>query len=220
MRYYLYALLSLLIWSQSDVAFCSQPSDLPLYKILFYNQIPEYSPQKLDVTKYPETVRDRLIEYQKRAKHFKSKFASSKGPWEQRMAFNKKIQVEQGIVSLISTKGIEDIAYQFAKNAPMSYEWEGNSDGPLNEAEFAEDYLHQNPNTPIKPYLILFLVHHYRIAFECLDFEKKFEAQANAAGKYQQYLKMARDEKDPLIGLIAADIDKESYIYIKTQKHP
>jgi hypothetical protein len=33
-------------------------------------------------------------------------------------------------------------------------------------------------------------------------------------------LKLAKSEKDPLVGFIADDIDNDSYLYIKTEKHP
>jgi hypothetical protein len=31
---------------------------------------------------------------------------------------------------------------------------------------------------------------------------------------------MAKDEKDPLVGLIADDINNDSYLYIKAEHHP
>jgi len=72
----------------------------------------------------------------------------------------------------------------------------------------------------LKPYLLLFLVHRYRIVYECLDHEKNYRKQVEISEKYHQYLKAAKNEEDPLVGLIADDIDKQNYLYIKTGKQP
>ena len=224
MRYLFIAIIYLLLAGINQPAICGQSAtDISLYKTLLYNKIPEYSPAKLNINEYPKEYHARLLEYVKRWKNFKSKMTKPKVPWEQQMAFEKQIQVERGIVSLISlinTKGIEDLAAEYASNASISYEWEGMSDGPIGEAEDAEDYLNSNPQSPLKPYLVLFLIHRYRIAFECFSFEKNAERQAMASNKYREYLKMATADKDPLLVLIASDIDKQSYLYVKTERHP
>jgi len=221
MRYFFLAIIYLLLAGNNQHAICGQTStDISLYKTLLYNEIPEYSPTKLNINEYPKEYHARLLAYIKRWKNVKSKMTNRKGSWEQQMAFGKQIQVERGIVSLINTKGIEDLAAKYARSASISYEWEGMSDGPIGEAEDAEYYLVSNPQSPLKPYLILFLLHRYRIAFECFGFEKKPEKQSMASNKYREYLKMAKYEKDPLMGLMASDIDKQSYLYVKTVQHP
>jgi hypothetical protein len=221
MRYLFIAIIYLLLAGINQPAICGQPAtDISLYKTLLYNKTPEYSPAKLNINEYPKEYHARLLEYIKRWKNFKSKMTNPKGPWERQMAFEKQIQVERGIVSLINTKGIEDLAAEYASNASIGYEWEGMSDGPFGEAEDAEAYLNSNPQSPLKPYLVLFLLHRYRIAFECFGFEKNAARQAMASNKYREYLKTAMADKDPLIALIASDIDKQSYLYVKTERHP
>ena len=132
--------------------------------------------------------------------------------------------VEKGIVSLINSKGIEKAAADYARSAKLYYEWEGFADSPLDEARYAEDYLGKKPTTVIKPYLILFLAHRYRCAYECLEFEQKFDEQKAISEKYQQYLRMAKEYPDrsvsPLVKLIAEDLDAEPYLYLKTKNHP
>lgn len=220
-RYIIFVIVCLLLSGHHQMANSGDSSaDVSLYKTLFFNQIPEYSPAKLNVTEYHKEHHARLFEYIARWRNFKSKIAAPHGPWEQKVVVEKKIQVERGIVSLIKTKDVEDLAATYASGASISMEWEGMSDGPLGEAGAVEHFLDGNPQSPLKPYLILFLLHRYRIAFECLGFEKKPEKEAMASNKYQEYLNMAKAEKDSLIGLIATDIDKQKYLYIKTEKHP
>ena len=198
----------------------SQTRDISLYKSLFYNEIPEYAPARLDASLFPQEFRGRLMTYIERARNFHSKLKPLHSTPESKMKFAKLVQVEKGIVLLIDAKGIEVAAATYAKNAKIYMEWEGMCDGPIEEARYAEDYLIQNPSTPIKPYLMLFLIHRYRIAFECLDHENDNVRQDEVAAKYRKYQHMARAEKDPLIGLIADDIDKQNYLYIETKKHP
>lgn len=220
MRYLVVVIALLQFFFQSQELFASQVHELSLYESLFYNEIPEYSPSRLDISHFPKEVQVRLITYIERAKKFRSKLKQPHGPAENKMGFPKLVQVEKGVVSLIDIAGIEDIAAAYARNAKIYLEWEGMSEGPLEESRYAEEYLKQNSGTPIKPYLLLFLIHRYRIAFECLANEKDDERQAETAAKYHQYMKMARAEKDPLIGAIADDISKQSYLYIDTKKYP
>ncbi len=222
MRFVFLVILCLLLPGNNQLANGEQPSvgDSSLYKTLLFNEIPEYSPAKLNINAYPEAYRARLLEYRTRWKSFQSHIAVGKGSREEQMVLKKKIQVERGIVSLVNTKGIGELAAEYADKAPISLEWEGMSDGPIGEAEYAENELDRNPQSPMKPYLVLFLLHRYRIAFECLDYEKEPETQAMVSNKYREYLKMAKADKDILVGLIAGDIDKQHYLYIKTEKHP
>lgn len=220
MRYFAIVIVLTQFIFLSQAVYGRQDREPSLYKSLFYNEIPEYSPSRLDISSFSKELQVRLITYITRAKNFHSKLKQPHASAENKMGFPKLIQVERGIVSLIDVAGIEDIAVSYARNAKLYLEWEGLSDGPLEEARYAENYLKQNPNTPIKPYLLLFLAHRYRIAFECLENEKDDEGQVETADKYQQYLKMARAEKDPLIGVIADDLNKQAYLYIKTEKHP
>ena len=220
MRYLVIVIALIQFFIPSQEVRGRQAGEFSLHESLFYNEIPEYSPSRLDVSHFSKELQGRLITYIERAKKFRSKLKQPHGPTENKMGFPKLVQVEKGIVLLIYSAGIEDTAATYARNAKIYLEWEGMSDGPLEEARYAENYLKQNPSTPIKPYLLLFLVHRYRIAFECLDNEKDDERQAETAAKYQQYLKLARSEKDPLIGAIADDINKQSYLYIRTIKQP
>lgn len=192
-----------------------------LYKSVFYSYIPEYDLSKFDTKALPKNIRIRVNEYIERSKKFRSQLIKPKaGEGPKLWGFRKRQVVEKAIVSLIKAEGIENIASKYAKEAVLYYEWEGMSDGPLPEAEFAEEYLKTHPETPIKPYLFLFLIHRYRCAFECLVFEKNLEAQKEASKKYQLYLKYAKESSDPLIRMIAEDIDKQQYLYIKTEKYP
>ena len=220
MRYLVIFIVLTQFFFLSENVYGRQGREISLYESLFYNEIPELTPARLDISHFPKEFQNRLITYIERTKTFRSKLKQPHGSAETKMGFPKLVQVEKGIVLLIDIGGIEDLAAAYARNAKIYLEWEGMSGGPLEEARYAENYLQHNPTTPIKPYLLLFLIHRYRVAFECLDNETDEERQAETARKYQQYLKMARAEKDPLVSMIADDINKQSYLYIKSKKHP
>jgi hypothetical protein len=192
-----------------------------LYRSVFYGSIPEYDTPKLNTEGLSASIDCRVKQYISRRKSFRSRLTMPKNPQFPEMCiYDKRRSTEKAIVSLIDVGGIEEVAYKYASTAKLYYEWEGYSDGPLGEAKFAEEYLKTNPQTPIKDYLILFLVHRYRCAFECLSFEKKLEDRQRIAQDYHNYLNEALRSADPLTQLVAEDIDHAEYLYIKSDDHP
>jgi len=192
-----------------------------LYKSLFHD-VPA---TKIKTANLPEDLKRRLVEYKNRSLSFHSQLDDLRAlPGAAAPICDPRRAVEKGIVSLINSRGIEKEAADYARSAPLAYEWEGFADCPLGEARYAEDYLGKNPSTVIKPYLILFLAHRYRCAYECLEFEQKFDEQKAISEKYQQYLRMAKEYPErsvgPLVKLIAEDLDAEPYLYLKTKNHP
>lgn len=126
------------------------------------------------------------------------------------MAFEKKIQVEKGIVALIPTNGIEALASDFAKKLPLAYEWEGSGEPPFEEASYVEEYLLGNPDTPLKPYLLLFLLHRYSYAWYGFAADAQADLQVKSEGFYQKNLDAARAAPDPLVKRIAEELHERS----------
>ena len=216
-------LLILPLTAGSSAQTASRDGDVAglLYKSVFYSHMLEYDPERLDTTGFPKQLQERIRSYVSRRKAFQSKLDEPENKeFPALVLLQKRRSVERAIVALVEVAGIEKMAADYASKARLYYEWEGMSDGPLGEAQFAETYLSANPATPLRPYLLLFLLHRYRCAYECLGFEKNLEGRAKAEQKYQLYLKQARANPDPLIALVADDIDRAPYLYIKTDEHP
>jgi hypothetical protein len=200
----------------SDV-FAQRPFAGKLVKSLFHDA-PVDSIKGANLS---EDLKRRLEEYKNRSLGFHSQLGAYRAlPSDNAPICDPGRVVEKGIVSLINGKGAEKAAAEYARSAKLYYEWEGFADSPLDEAKYAEEYLERNPATMIKPYLILFLAHRYRCAYECLEFEKKFDEQKAVSEKYQHYLREAKEYPDRLVGLIAEDLEAESYLYLKTKNHP
>jgi len=165
-------------------------------------------PEPLDRTGLPERVRQRLETYLTRLSAFASRLPEPAPGTPEHLAWVARVRVERAIVALIDVPGIADQAATFAAGAQIAPEWTDASGGPLTEARDAEAYLEAHPTTPLKPYLWLFLMHRYKAAIPRLRSEGAHEADVNAvATTYARYRALAAGFSDPLIGLIAGDID-------------
>ncbi len=178
-----------------------------LFRSLF--TLEPFRPADLDSAAFAavsDILGKRITEYTNRRTGFRSRIQTPIPPpeFELKVLLEKRRGVERGIVSLASVSGIEEKAAGYARNARLYYEWEGQSDGPLGEARYAERFL----DSPVlKPYLLLFLMHRYRCAYECFVVEKNTVGAKEASDTYKRYLKLARAHPDPLVGLMANDMD-------------
>lgn len=184
------------------------------YKTLLYSSVFAHSnPLKLNIKKVPENIRDRIVEYLGKCRNYKSKLKKPKSN-EELYLFKRKQLIVKPIVTLINDENIENIAVDYANKAKIYYEWEGDSSAPLDEAKFAEEFLKENPKTPIKAYLFLFVAHRYGCASECLLREQKHEEQKEMFKKYELYIKKAKEFSDPLIKIIAEGMEQQPYLYV------
>lgn len=144
-------------------------------------------------------------------------------------------QLEGAVVALSNRPGIEAEASRYARDAALSYEWEGFPEGPMGEAAFAAQYLRQHPQTALKPFIYVFMLHRYRCAFEAagwnavsppkeVDRERAIaEARAverTAAARYTEVWQLVQKLSDPVVKAVAGDIDAERFLYIATDGHP
>jgi len=122
-------------------------------------------------------------------------------------------------------------AAAYAKDAKLFREWEGYPDGPFDEAASAEKYLAAHPNTPLRPYLELFVLDRLRAAFEAairtaelpdatFPLSRATELRNGAATKYRTVWERINTSADPLTKALAADIDSATYNYIDVAAHP
>jgi|GEM_PF-4366676 len=179
-----------------------------LYKSLFYPHIPEYAPSSLPLESFPGGIKKRIREYVRRSLNFRSRLPASgipKGPelWLAR----KRASLEQGIVSLISAKNIEQLAADSAAKARLFYEWEGLSDPPLEEARFAQEFLKKHPQTPLRPYLLLFILNRASQAIETMK-----RGNEAALTEVQKLIETSRSGaltcSDPLVEWMARDLER------------
>jgi hypothetical protein len=173
-----------------------------------------------DVAKVPEPLRSRLTRYLARRTAFKSSYKNEATSWEMARTDAKKRALERAMVSLIEIPGIEKTAADFVAKAPVSYEWEGMHDGPVDEARYVEEALKADPASPLAPWFHVFIAQRQRVAFEAYESEKNEEGMKSAAKKYRAFVERARASEDPIFSAIIEDLERQPYLYLKTSRNP
>jgi hypothetical protein len=189
-----------------------------LYRSVFTSGMGMLAPA--DLADIPEPLQSRLRTYLARRAQFKSNYKSEPDDLHQVRSDAKRRALERSIFALIDTPGIEKLAADFVAAAPIAYEWEGMHDGPLAEANFAEGVLKRNPSTPLAAWCYVFIAERHRVAFETYENEKNEEGMKASAAKYQSFIEPARAATDPIYAALVEDMDHQSYLYIKSTKHP
>jgi hypothetical protein len=168
----------------------------------------------LDPTGFPEPVRARLKAYLQRRETFRSSLPEPPSGSPAHDEWSRRVLIERAIVSLIDAPRIASEAAAFASRAAFGSAWVEVSEGPMAEAEEAQAFLDANPATALKPYLWLFLMHRYKSALPLLRAENVDEADIGSVTRgYARARALAAGSSDPLIGLIAADIDNVRSVY-------
>jgi hypothetical protein len=178
-------------------------------------------PHPVDPAALPADLKVRVEQYQQRAAAFRSRLRGNKQRgFIPEVLRTKRVKMERSIVALINSPGIAKLAADCASHAVLFYEWEGDSGPPLAEATWAEAYAQKEPNKPLRPYLHLFLAHRYRCAFEAATREGNQDARHGAEAGYARALALALKDADPLVRVIARDLDRQQYLYLETGNRP
>ena len=102
----------------------------------------------------------------------------------------------------------------FAAAVPLQAEWEGMSEGPLDEAEVARQWLKRSPDTPLRPFLHLFMAHRFRAAYETSRREYAKTLSPIVSRLYREHLAAARGAPNPLIACLADDLQAQPHVYL------
>jgi len=188
-----------------------------LYKSIFYG----WEQRKIDTSGLSPILERKICKFMKRYSNFQSRIPKPQDlSFPHDVIYNKRMNIERAIVSLIDTEDIRDLAAEYAANAVVYYEWEGMSDGPFEEGRYAEEYLNKDYTTPLKPYLVLFIAHRYRCAYECIIANNETKWKNYTELRYGYYLHAAKSCSNLLINLIAEDMDRERFFYIPDGERP
>lgn len=131
----------------------------------------------------------------------------------------RRKNLEEQIVNLLGAAARSE-AKLFAKAVPLCIEWEGMSEGPLEEVNVAEQWLKKRPNTPLKPFLYLFIAHRLRAGYEAARHEHTKELHPILARRYKEYLEKAINSSNKLISCIAKEMDALPYVYLEGMGRP
>lgn len=189
-----------------------------LYKSVFFS-----GPGSLaaaDLAAAPAEVRSRLERYLQRRAAFSSRLQNGASDLETLRVEAKKRVVERAIVALIDVPDIESAAAAYAQGATILDEWDRQPDGPQAEATAAEEFLKQDPSTPLAPYLYVFIAERQRAAFELMTPDSEKADMTAAAKKYRVFMQRARAVEDPIVRLLADDMERVPFLYANNGFHP
>ncbi|NOR44979.1 MAG: hypothetical protein GQ534_05275 [Candidatus Delongbacteria bacterium] len=187
-----------------------------LYKSMTYNS--SYI-DTINLVTLPDNIKKVIDSYITRRSLYKTKLKSETVVVDRfiyEAGLSKKRYIEKAIYSILSIPNIDSLGADFAENFKLYYEWEGMSECPLAEADSIKYFL--NKNTPIKPYLQVLLLHRLKCASETLIYEEKYSKYENILSEYKELLTNIYNQDNLLIKLIAEDMDKQEYLYMKNKK--
>jgi len=178
-------------------------------------------PEALPHREIAADVWSRIETFSARAATFHSRLPEVEGPpGPEAWLLEKRHHMERDIFALVAADGIAEAAADYAREAVLAYEWEGMSDGPLGEAAYAEQFLRDHPDTPLRSYLVLFLAHRLRSAYEILQGENDASARDRTKERYQIHLEAALQDPDPLVRFVARDLEQLPFVYLPTKPDP
>lgn len=131
----------------------------------------------------------------------------------------RRRNLEEQIVTLLGEKTRRE-ARAFSSVVPLLAEWEGMSEGPVDEANFADQWLTRYPDTPIASFLHLFMAHRLRAGYEAARAGREKGLWPILARRYRDILDKARFSSNPLISCIANDLEVQSHVYLEGHGRP
>jgi len=137
---------------------------------------------------------------------------------EEAVLVRRRVMAEQMVAIL--GREVRAEAEAFAHAAPLVIEWEGMSKGPVEEANFVDNWLSKRPGTPITPFLHLFKAHRLRAGYEAARARHEKDLWPILAGRYREAMNKARSSTNPLIHCIADDLEAQPFVYLEGQGRP
>jgi hypothetical protein len=131
----------------------------------------------------------------------------------------RRRNLEEQIVIVMGEK-TRDEAKLFSMAVPLQSEWEGMSEGPLDEANFVDNWLSKRLNTSIAPFLYLFKAHRLRAGYEAAKARHKEGLWPILAKRYKESLEKSMPSNNPLISCIAKDMEAQPYVYLEGYGRP
>ena len=193
------------------------PQQMPtLTEIVFIGLRPI---KELDPAHYPKEGRPCLLNYlaaiapDSSLRAFEPPSTSKKA-----VLVRRRVMAEQMVAIL--GREVRAEAGAFANAVPLVVEWEGMSEGPVEEANFVDHWLCKRPGTPIAPFLHLFKAHRLRVGYEAARARHEKDLWPILAGRYREAMHKARSSTKPLIHCIADDLERQPFVYLEGQGRP
>lgn len=198
------------------------PVGRPPFNGRLYSAVSRWEPSALDAsrdgTRVPAESRPRFEQFVRCITSFRSRLNDSTDFFTNSARPHQRA-LERALACSIDSPNAPALAAEYSAHATILYEWEGLHTAPLEEAAYAERFVLERPSSPLVPFLSFFVAQRMRYAFELLDGPLTDREMVTFAERYDRYLNRAR-ATDPLVQLIADDLDGLSFVYRNVGKHP
>jgi len=158
--------------------------------------------------------RRQCVESYRKAVSLQSPLWNWKAPKSAKDALTAKRRNLEAQMIVLLGPGEGDEAAKFTQEVPLFVEWEGISEGPLEEVRLAEQWLERHPGTSLRPFVQLFMAHRLRAAYECAHREQAKGLWTMAAGRYREQLAATLASSNKLIVCITKDLEELDYVYL------
>lgn len=198
------------------------PVGSPPFNGRLYAVVSRWEPSALDASRdgarVPPESRPRFERFVRCVASFRSRLADSTEFFTNSARPHQRA-LERALACSMDAPNASALAAEYSARATILYEWEGLHTAPLEEAAYAERFVLERPSSPLVPFLSLFIAQRMRYAFELLDGPLTDREMVTFAERYDRYLNRAR-AADPLVQLVADDLDGLSFVYRNVGKHP
>ncbi len=161
-----------------------------------------------------ENERRQCVESYRKAVSLQSPLWNWKAPKSAKDALTAKRRNLEAQMIVLLGQGAAGEAAKFTQEVPLFVEWEGKSEGPLEEVRLAAQWLERYPGTSLRSFVQLFMAHRLRAAYECAHREQAKGLRTIAAGRYREHLAAALASDNKLIVCIAKDLETLNYVYL------
>jgi|SRR5688500_11559248 len=153
-----------------------------------------------------------------RAKSVKTKLRPlPKADGEFEMVIRKRQSYESLLIAVALPLGthsdrevwVQEEAVSFVEGLRPCYEWEGFSDCPQKEAEFAEFWRKWYPSSSFREFLPVFASHRWICAAEALEREKNPAEAAAAHARSKKLIAGGLQSADPLMRYLARELERD-----------
>ncbi len=211
------AVLLFVVAGQSAPSYDTADLKGKLYKTVFRPGVGTLTAD--DLKPLPAADRERLERFLARRAKFASRLQGSASTMIDVAVEAKKRRVEGAIVALIDAPGVEQAAVDYAQQTFIANEWQ-TAEQPAKEANAAEEFLKKDPATPLAPFIHVFIADRQRASFEAMTAATDKAQMTAAAKKYRTFMQRARASEDPIFRLLADDMDRQPFLYRKSEFHP
>ena len=155
---------------------------------------------------YPPDVAAEIRKVMQRSESYRSTRPKASGSALDEIVHGELVRYERRLFVMTDAPDAARLSVAYVDALRPCYEWEGYSDCPRREAEFAGQYRRSNPSSPFRDYLPLLEAHRWLCAAAGFDYEKDATGAAASRRSSAEALSVARASDNLLVRTAAREL--------------